>query len=384
MRIRTIQPYEPEPTGQREAFRAVFDSVVASRATEFDREGCVPPDVIAELASRGYLGFVVPTHLGGVGGSMATLGVLHEEAGRACSSVRSLLTVHSMVSYAILRWGNHVQQQHWLPVLAKGGMIAAFGLSELGAGSDIGSIETTAVRRDNVYVLNGGKKWTTFGQIADLVLVFAKCEGKHCAFLVEQTRPGFSASPIGGLLGVRGSMLAELAFENVEVPLENLVGRPGFGMAAVGATALDLGRYSVACGCVGIIQACVEASVRYASKRQQFDNLLKNHQLIARLVARMATDLKAARLLCERAGALKDAGDPATISETLVAKYFAAGAAMRAAADAVQIHGANGCSGEYSVERLFRDAKIMEIIEGSSQLQEIMISQHIFNTGDTS
>jgi glutaryl-CoA dehydrogenase (non-decarboxylating) len=384
MRVRTIQPYEPERTGQRGAFRAVFDSVVASRATEFDREGYVPPDVIAELASRGYLGFVVPTHLGGVGGSMATLGVLHEEAGRACSSVRSLLTVHSMVSYAILRWGNHVQQQNWLPVLANGGMIAAFGLSESGAGSDIGSIETTAVRRDNVYVLNGGKKWTTFGQIADLVLVFAKCEGKHSAFLVERTRPGFSASPISGLLGVRGSMLAELAFEDVEVPLENLVGRPGFGMAAVGATALDLGRYSVACGCVGIIQACVEASVRYASKRRQFDNLLKDHQLIARLVARMATDLKAARRLCERAGALKDAGDPATISETLVAKYFAAGAAMRAAAEAVQIHGANGCSSEYSVERLFRDAKIMEVIEGSSQLQEIMISQHIFNTGDTS
>jgi alkylation response protein AidB-like acyl-CoA dehydrogenase len=179
-------------------------------------------------------------------------------------------------------------------------------------------------------------------------------------------------------------MLAQFAFENVEVPLENLVGRPGFGMAAVGSTALDLGRYSVACGCVGIIAACLEASVRYASGRRQFDALLKDHQLVARLVARMATDLKAARLLCEHAGALKDAGDPATINETLVAKYFAAGAAMRAAADAVQIHGANGCSNAYPVERLFRDAKIMEIIEGSTQMQEIMISQHAFNTGDTS
>jgi alkylation response protein AidB-like acyl-CoA dehydrogenase len=379
-----LPPKDESAAAQRAAFRSVFDTLVAPRAGEFDREGRIPRDVIAELASHGFLGFIVPNKFGGTGSSMARLGLLHEEAGRVCSSVRSLLTVHGMVCYAIQRWGSTAQQETWLPSLADGSKLGAFGLSEPGAGSDIASLETTAARHGDAYVLNGRKKWTSFGKVADLVLVFARCEGKHVALLVERSRPGVSVSPIDGLLGTRASMLAQFAFENVEVPLENLVGRPGFGMAAVGSTALDLGRYSVACGCVGIIAACLEASVRYASGRRQFDALLKDHQLVARLVARMATDLKAARLLCEHAGALKDAGDPATINETLVAKYFAAGAAMRAAADAVQIHGANGCSNAYPVERLFRDAKIMEIIEGSTQMQEIMISQHAFNTGDTS
>jgi alkylation response protein AidB-like acyl-CoA dehydrogenase len=366
----------PRQQHDQAAFRTFVGDEIAPYANRYDQEERTPPELIGKLAQQGYLGAIVPPEHGGTGLDMITFGLLNEEIGRGCSSVRSLLTVHSMVSHAILKWGSKQQRATWLPRLAAGEIIGAFGLSEPNVGSDARSVETTATRRGDEYVLNGCKKWTTYGQIADLFLIFARCDGKPSAFLVERNTPGFATQPILGMLGTRASMVAEVHMQDCRIPKENLVGGLGFGVATVATSALDIGRYSVAWGSVGIAQACLDACIRYTSARKQFDGYLKDYQLIRQMITDMITNVKAARLLCLQAGYLKDTGDPNTVMETWVAKYFASTIAMKAAADAVQIHGANGCSPDYPVQRYFRDAKIMEIIEGSTQLQQIMIAEY--------
>jgi glutaryl-CoA dehydrogenase (non-decarboxylating) len=287
--------------------------------------------------------------------------------------VRSLLTVHDMVAHAIHRWGSRAQREHWLPLLAHGEVIGALALSEPNAGSDAKSIETAAVDVGDAWVLNGRKKWTTFGQIANLFLVLAQADGKPTAFLVERESPGLTVRPLKGILGTRASMLAEITFEECRVPKESLIGRSGFGVSHVIAAALEQGRYSVAWGSVGIGQACLDACRTYAAERQQFGVPIGDHQLIRRMLTEMIANVRAARLLCLRAGWLRDAGDPGAAGEVMLAKYFASTMATRAANDAVQIHGANGCSEDYPVGRYLRDSRVMEIIEGSTQIQQITI-----------
>ena len=362
-------------TPTREAFREFVNREISPHADLFDREERIPGEVIRKIAEAGYLGAVIPAESGGLGIDMVSLGVLHEEMGRGCSSARSLLTVQSMVAFAILKCGSKDQRITWLPALARGNAIAGFALTERNAGSDASATQTTATRKDQRFVLNGCKQWITFGQSANVFLVFAKCDGKLTAFLVERDRTGLSVEPISGMLGSRASLLARLTFAECEIPRENLISGVGFGMAAVGGAALDVGRYSVACGCTGIAQACLDASMQYADSRVQFGSALRTHQLVSSLLSQTVVNVKAARLLCRHAGELKDAGDPSTVGETLVAKYFASTIAMKAAADAVQIHGALGCSSESSVQRYFRDAKVMEIIEGSTQMQMLMIAE---------
>jgi alkylation response protein AidB-like acyl-CoA dehydrogenase len=358
------------------AFRAFVDTEVNPRADAYDREERLPSTLIKSVAEHGYLGLTLPLEFGGGGMDMLACGLLNEEIGRGCSSLRSLLTVHGMVAHAILKWGNREQRTRWLPRLAAGQTLAAFALTEPEAGSDAKSFAMSATRDGDTYILDGRKKWITFGQIADLFLVFAQCEGRATALLVERETPGLVIKPITGLLGVRASMLAELRFEGCRVPQQNLVGREAFGFSCVAATALDFGRYTVAWGCTGIAQACLETSLAYTSERKQFGVYLREHQLIRQMITDMLTNVKAARLLCYRAGQLKDAGSPSAIMETTIAKYFAARAATQAATDAVQIHGANGCGSDYPVQRYMRDAKIMEIIEGSTQMQQITIASY--------
>jgi glutaryl-CoA dehydrogenase (non-decarboxylating) len=362
----------------REAFRAFAEREIAPNADQYDEAEEISSNLIEKLALQGYLGAVLPERNGGMGLDMISCGLLNEEVGRACSSVRSLLTVHGMVSLALQRWGSSEQKEVWLPQLASGARIAAFGLTEANVGSDAKSVETTATPSGNSYLLNGQKKWITFGQIADVFLIFAQSEGKPAAFLVERKTPGLVINPIRGMLGVRASMLAELRLEECCISRSNLVGQVNFGFSHVAATALDYGRYSVACGCVGIGQACVEACLRYTNVRRQFGVYLREHQLVQQMLTEMITNVKAARLLCYQAGYLKDARDPRAITETSIAKYFASRTAFKAANDAVQIHGANGCSREYQVQRYLRDAKIMEIIEGSTQMQQINIAKYIY------
>ncbi|MDZ8085093.1 MAG: acyl-CoA dehydrogenase family protein [Nostoc sp. DedQUE12b] len=355
-------------------FRTFVNEEICPHASECDRNEFTPPEIIKKLAEHGFLGAILPEAFGGQAMDMITYGILNEEIGRGCSSVRSLLTVHNMVAHALCKWGSKSQKEYWLPKLASGEIIAAFALSEPSVGSDAKSVETTATHAGDTYILNGQKKWITYGQIADVFLVFAKCEDKPTAFLVEKNSPGFSVKPMSGILGVRASMSAELQFNNCQIPQENLVGKLGFGFSYVAATALDYGRYSVAWGCVGITQACLEACIKYTSERKQFGVYLKEHQLIRQMITQMIANVKAARLLCYQAGYLKDINDPNSIIETSIAKYFASITATKVANDAVQIHGGNGCSSDYPVERYLRDSKIMEIIEGSTQIQEITIA----------
>lgn len=356
-------------------FRAFVNEEICPYAGEWDLKEFTPPELIKKIAQRGLLGAILPQAFGGQAMDMITYGILNEEIGRGCSSVRSLLTVHNMVSQAVCKWGNKSQKQYWLPKFASGETIAAFALSEPNVGSDAKSVETTATLSGNAYILNGQKKWITYGQIADIFLVFAQYEGKPSAFLVEKNSPGFSVKPMSGILGTKASMVAELQFENCHVPLENLVGRLGFGFSYVASSALDYGRYSVAWGCIGIAQACLEACLKYTNERKQFGVYLKEHQLIRQMITQMIANVKAARLLCYQAGYLKNINDPNSIIETSIAKYFASIVATKIANDAVQIHGGNGCSSEYPVERYLRDSKIMEIIEGSTQIQEITIAE---------
>ena len=358
----------------RDTFRAFADKEIAPYADSFDQQERIPAELIARLARQAYLGAALPKQFGGLGLDLDLYGVLHEELGRSCSSVRSLVTVQGMTAQAILKWGSPELREVWLPKIASGEVISAFALSEPGVGSDAASVETTATADGDHYILNGTKKWITFGQIANLFLVIARNEQKPIALLVEADTPGLNREPITGMLGVRASMLATIKLTDCKVHKRNTVAKPGFGFSPVATTALEHGRYCVAWGCVGIAQACLEACTQYVTQRKQFGNYLKDFQLIQQMITRMVCDVRAARALCRQAAEAKSENDPSAFTAINIAKYFASLVASRCAADAVQIHGAVGCSPESSVQRYFRDAKIMEIIEGSTQIQEFVIA----------
>jgi hypothetical protein len=360
----------PEQRAARDEFRAFAAAEIVPHADRWDREEAIPMELVGMLRERGYLGSNVPREFGGLGRDMITYGLLTEEIARGCSSVRSLLTVHDMVAHAINRWGSRELKERYLPRMAKAELLGALALSEPNAGSDAKSVETQAVADGDTWVLNGRKKWTTFGQIAGLYLVLAQAEGKPTAFLVEREAPGFSVRPLRGIVGTRASLLAELFLEDCRIPKGHILGRAGFGVSHVVAAALEQGRYSVAWGSVGIAQACLDASRSYAAERWQGGSLIGDHQLIRAMIADMIVNVRAARLLCLRAGYLRDTGDPGSFMETMAAKYFASTLATKAANDAVQIHGANGLTEDYPVARYLRDSRVMEIIEGSTQIQQ--------------
>ncbi|MEO3854097.1 acyl-CoA dehydrogenase family protein [Acrocarpospora sp. B8E8] len=358
----------------RTSARAFVDTHIAPYADAYDRQGRVPEELLERMTAAGLWAPFLPPEAGGAGMDLVTLGEVHEEVGRGCSSVRSLLTVHTMVSWAVQRWGSPAQRERWAPALSRGDVLAAFCLSEPGAGSDASGIATNVVARNGGWTLNGVKKWITNGQRADLFLVFARTASSIGAFLVPRNTPGVEVTPIEDMLGTRASLIAEVSFREVALGPDALLGPSGFTAGMVLTGTLDLGRYSVATGSVGIIQAALEACAAYASRRTVGGSLLKDLPLIQAKLSDMVTDARAARLLVAEAGRLKDAGEASTIMATWVAKYFASTAAARHASEAVQIHGANGCSPDYPVARLYRDAKVMEIIEGSNEIQRITIA----------
>jgi alkylation response protein AidB-like acyl-CoA dehydrogenase len=351
---------------------------IAPYGNEFERAGRIPEHLLERMSAAGLWAPFLPIEVGGAGLSMVTLGELHEEVGRACSSVRSLLTVHTMLSWALQRWGSAEQRERWSADLAAGRVLGAFCLTEPEAGSDATGIRTNAVPNAGGYLLNGGKKWITNGQRADLYLVFARLGSSIAAFLVPRSARGVGVRPIRDIMGTRGSMLAEVSFSDVQLDGDSLLGPSGFTAGMVLTGTLDLGRYSVASGSVGIIQACLDASADYTTRRTVGGAALKDLQLIQAKVTDMVTDVRAARLLVAEAGRLKDAGEAATIMATWIAKYFASTAAAKHASEAVQIHGANGCGSDYPVGRYYRDAKVMEIIEGSNEIQRITIAAEAY------
>jgi glutaryl-CoA dehydrogenase (non-decarboxylating) len=345
------------------------------RASDFDRDECIPDELFSSLGRAGYFAANIDEEYGGESVDSICVGLLHEAIGRACSSVRSILTVHGMVCEVLGRWGTAGQRAKWLPLLATGENIAAFGLTETDAGSDAKAISATAEKRREGYALSGTKQWVTAGQIAKVYLVFAKCEGKDTAFLVERDTPGLSIAPVTGMLGLRGAMLATLTMENCEVPDDQRVGGVGFGVDTIAALALDYGRYTVAWGCVGIGQACLDRAIRHVNTRSQLGKLLREHQLVNALLSKTIVGVRAAALACLHAGRLRELGHPHALWEICAAKYLASTMSAEASKDAVQLHGAAGCSAGHSAQRCYRDAKIMEIIEGSTQIQQLLIAR---------
>jgi alkylation response protein AidB-like acyl-CoA dehydrogenase len=358
----------------KEQFHAFVNDEVIPYASENDRLERVNPTIIERLKAMGYLGCMLPRDHGGTGYDQITIGVLNEELGRGCSSVRALLTVHGMTALAIWRWGTDEQRKELLPQLAAGERIGAFGLTEPEVGSDAKNVQSTATLKGDYFVLNGHKKWITMGQIADVFIIIAQCEGKPTAFLVDKNTPGFTVKPMSGLLGVRASMIAELYMDNCQIPQYNLIGNIGGGLSHIALNSLDYGRYTVASGCVGLGQACLEDSIRYARKRKQFGSAIKDNQLIKKMITEMYVDVMASRLLCYKAGYLKEVQDSDSIMETWTAKYHASIMVNRVSTHAVQILGANGCSSAYPVERYYRDARVNEIIEGTTQMHELLIA----------
>jgi len=354
-------------------FRAFVDETITPYADQWDRAQALPPELFQTLGAKHYMVPSLPAEFGGLGMDMLDDGLFSEEIGRGCGSVRNLLGVQGMVAHAILRFGSRAQKAQWLRRIAAGATVAAFGLTEPTIGSDAKNVTTTATRTANGYLLNGRKKWISFGAKADLFLVIAQSACGPSAFLVERGTPGFTTGPITDLLGLRASMLGTLHFDNCDIPAENLLGKEGIGFAWVANTALDYARYSTASGCVGLAQACLEASDCYSRQRTQFGVPIREHQLVRQMLTNMRVNTQAARLLCYQAGSLRDQGSPDAIQSTLVAKYFASTSVMQIASDAVQIHGANGIGYDYSVQRYMRDAKIMEIIEGTTQIQQVFI-----------
>ena len=357
-------------------FRRFTDSSIVPFADDWDASEKISIDIIAEMRRRGYWGASLNDALDDQGMNRFVLGLLLEEIGRGSASLLSLITVHTMVCQAVAKWGNPDQTAYWLPRLASGETLAAFGLTEPDVGSDAREVKTEAGISQDGFRLNGAKEWISGSQIADLFLIIASCEGEPAAFLIPGDAEGMTIEPIRGMLGFRSAMMAKIRFDDCRLPKESLLGRIGTGFSHVASTALDYGRYCIAWGCVGLAQACISASLSYSGERRQFGRLLNEHQLIQRKIAEMITGTKAARLLCCQAGFLRDAGDPGMIMEASAAKYFASRNALRAALDAVQIQGARGCSSDSPVQRYLRDAKIMEIIEGSSQILQIMIARH--------
>ncbi len=359
-----------------EEFKTFARENVEPFAEEWDREQKFPESAVSLLGKCGYLGCLIPAQHGGQGWDTVTFGLLNEALGRGSSGLTGVVTVQAMVSMALLKWGTVEQKQTWLPPLAKGEIIGAFALTEPGAGSDINSIaaQFTNSRKGALY-LNGAKKWITCAQYASLFLVFGKMENKPLACVVPRDSPGLRIEPIRDLMGFRAAGLAELHFNDVEIAPANVVGKPGFGLSHVAPVGLHYGRISTACSALGLLRACLEESVAWAAKRTVNNERLGNLGAIRSLIAAMATDLEAGGFLCHSACRAADEHVPEAFQKALMAKYFTSRAAARAASDAVQIKGAAGCHGASPVSRFYRDAKIMEIIEGTTQIHEQVLGR---------
>jgi butyryl-CoA dehydrogenase len=363
----------------RETAREFTDGEIVPVARENDRNERFDTDLVQKLGEMGYLGAIVSEEYGGRGLDYRTYGLIVEEIGRGDSSARTVVSVQtSLVCSSIERWGSEDQKREWLPKLCSGEALGCFGLTEPNTGSDAASLQTRATQADGGWRISGQKQWISLGNYAKLALVFAQTDpekghrGIGC-FLVPTDSDGFSSQSVHGKLGLRASDTAELSLDGIEVGEDALLGEVGDGFK-VAMSALDSGRFSVASGCVGICQGCVEASVEYAKVREQFGRPIASFQLVQEMIADMVVETDAARALVWRAGWLKDTGKPNT-TETSIAKLFATEAAVRCANNAIQVHGGSGYVDDYPVERYLRDARVTTLYEGTSQIQKLIIGR---------
>ena len=357
-------------------FKEFVANEVVSHANSFDTAQAIPRDFFHILAKHGILGACVPKKYGGQGIDYIALGIMHEELAAGLCSLENAVTVYGMVCKPIVRFGNEAQKKTWLPKIVRGEIIVSLALTEPNIGSDLKNVQANAEEVSDSYLLTGKKRYITLGQIADLFLVLAKCDEKHLTLLVERDTPGLTVSPIRDLLGLRSNMLAEISFDRCQVPKQNLLGSSGQGFSQVVQIALDEGRYTTACGCVGLGQACLNTVLQYVETREQYGALIKEHQLIQKMITEIIVNVKAAREVCYHAGVLRENGDFNYLSETLIAKYIASKMTVLASNHALQIFSAAGFTKNHSIERYYRDAKVMEIIEGTSQMYEINIPKY--------
>ncbi len=371
--------FTPDQIAFREHVRAFAEREIVPKVAANDRACKFDWDIAKKIFKEGLLGCPIPEKYGGLGQDYITYGLLTEEINRVCSSTRTLFSVQtSLVALTILRWGTEEQKQAYLSKLCNGEIIGCYGLTEPEAGSDAGNQQTLAKKDGNDYLLSGQKIWISCGSIATHAIIFAtvdpalKHKGITC-FIVDTKTAGFSAQPIKGKLGLRASDTAALFLENVRVPASNILGQVGEGFK-IAMSALDNGRFSVAAGSVGLVQACIDASVQYAMQRKTFGKVIGEHQQVQAMIADMVADCEAGRLLYLRSAYLKNK-DVRNTRETSIAKLFCAEAANRAAHNAVQIYGGYGYSDEYPVERYFRDAKVLNIYEGTREIQRLIIAQ---------
>jgi len=362
----------------RETARSFCDAEIAPHAAGWDRAETIDRAIVGKLAALGFLAAALPESHGGLGLEMVSYTLLVEELGRADSNVRGIVSVsNGLYGKSVARWGSDEQRQRLLPALARGEELGCYALTEPGAGSDPGSLETRAERDGDGYVLRGQKVFITLGSWATWALVFARTgepgpRGITC-FVVPTSSDGFEARPIKGKLGLRAQDTAELHLDGVRVGADTVLGEVGGGFK-VAMSALDHGRISLGAGCVGIAQGCLDAAVAYTTERRQFGRSVASFQLVQELLADIAVETEAARLLVWRAAATADRGERYTV-EASYAKYFASEVAVRAANAALQAHGGYGYVDEYPVGKYLRDARVTTLYEGTSQIQKLLIGR---------
>jgi len=358
--------------------REFAEKDIAPVAAELDQKEEYPTKILEKMAKLGFLGVIIPQEYGGAGLDTISYAIIVEEISRKCASTGVITSVHnSLVAHPIMKYGTEEQKKKYLPILAKGEKIGAFAATEPSAGSDLGAMKTTAILKGDKYIINGDKTFITSGSEAGIIIIFAvtdKSAGSKglSAFIVENTMKGYKVGSIFEKLGINASKTSELIFEDMEVPKENLLGKEGEGFKIALAT-LDGGRIGIAAQAVGIAQAALDESIEYSKQREQFGRPIAKFQAIQWMIADMATRIEAARYLVYNAAYVKDKGERFS-KEAAMAKLFASETAMEAVIKAVQIHGGYGYTKEYTVERLFRDAKITEIYEGTSEVQRMVIA----------
>jgi len=360
----------------RDSARSFVDAEIKPHIREWDAKGEVHREVFEKMAELGFLGAPVWERWGGSGMDYISFAILCEELEKGDTAFRVVQSVHvGLNSLTLMQWGTDEQKERWLVPQAKGEKLATFGLTEPGVGTDAGNLASTARRDGDSYVLNGQKIWISLADIADQFLVFASVDRskKHkgvTAFVLERGMAGLSTGTLHGKLGIHAGNTGIINMDNVRVPLENRIGEEGEGFL-IAMSAIDQGRYTVAAGNVGLAQACLDASVKYAHERKTFDVEIGEHQLVKQMIAKMAAGIEAGRLLTWRAGWLKNHGVRNT-RETSLAKWHATDHAVASALDAIQVHGANGYSNEFPVERYLRNSKAAVIYEGTSQLHTLI------------
>ena len=363
----------------KETAREFTDKEIVLQSRENARNHHFDVDLVKKVADQGYLGAIVPQEYGGAGLDYFSYGLVVEEIGRGDSAIRTVISVQtSLVCSGIVRFGTEEQKRKYLPKLCSGEWLGCFGLTEPDTGSDAANQKTRASRTDSGWVINGAKMWISMANYAKVALIFAQTDpalghkGIAC-FLVDTEQPGYAAQTIEHKMGLHASDTGSISLEDVEVSHEDMLGEVGDGFK-IAMSNLDSGRYSVAAGCVGICQGCVEESVNYAKEREQFGRPIASFQLVQAMIADMVLKTEASRMLVWRAGWLKDKGRPNT-TETSIAKLHATEASLECANLAIQVHGGAGYVDDHPVERYFRDARVTTLYEGTSQIQKLIIGR---------